>query len=325
MIYSIEDSVLSSIADAIRNKAGTSDVFEVTDFASAIDSIPSGGGDEDWINYVEGNTTTVSGSASKIRSGAFALTNIIEANFPSCTSIGTSAFYMCSNLLNISASKCTYIGSLAFYNCFDLSEAVFPLVDISTTTDCRYMFASCSNLTTAIFPICKNIASYMFQQCYNLTTVSFPECSAIGTDAFYNCYNNLTTASFPKCSMVGSSAFYNCSNLTTISFPKCTNIRMSAFYKCSKLSIAIFPMCKAIGQMTFYSCSKIESLYINTSNCTLSNKNAFQYTPMSDSSYLGYFGSIYVPSEYVETYKSATNWVAYADRITAIPESMITE
>ena len=30
---------------------------------------------------------------------------------------------------------------------------------------------------------------------------------------------------------------------------------------------------------------------------------------------------IYVPAESVETYKAATNWVTYADRIQAIPNS----
>jgi hypothetical protein len=42
---------------------------------------------------------------------------------------------------------------------------------------------------------------------------------------------------------------------------------------------------------------------------------------MSDSTLTGAFGSIYVPASLVSAYKSATNWVTYADRITAIPES----
>ena len=110
MDYLIEDSVLSSIADAVRAKAGTSEAFAVTDLASAISNIPSGGGDEDWINYVEGNTTVVSGSASKIRNNAFAYTDITEASFPSCTSIGANAFYSCSNLTSVSFPSCTSIG-----------------------------------------------------------------------------------------------------------------------------------------------------------------------------------------------------------------------
>jgi hypothetical protein len=53
---------------------------------------------------------------------------------------------------------------------------------------------------------------------------------------------------------------------------------------------------------------------------TLSNVTAFANTPISASSHLGTFGSIYVPASLVDAYKSATNWVTYAARITAIPD-----
>jgi hypothetical protein len=39
---------------------------------------------------------------------------------------------------------------------------------------------------------------------------------------------------------------------------------------------------------------------------------------MSISTLTGSFGSIYVPSSLVASYKAATNWAAYADRIRAI-------
>jgi hypothetical protein len=50
----------------------------------------------------------------------------------------------------------------------------------------------------------------------------------------------------------------------------------------------------------------------------MTSATTFIATPISASRYLGYYGSIYVPDEYVETYKTATNWVTYADRITGI-------
>ena len=251
MNYIIEDSVMSSIADSLRAKLGTSEAFQVTDMASAIDSIPSGGGDEDWINYVEGNTTIVSGNASKIRDYAFNSTDITEANFPVCTSIRNSAF----------------------------------------------------------------------QNCIKLTTVSFPSCTSIGNSAFYNC-TSLTTVSFPSCTSIGNSAFYYCTSLTTVSFPSCITIGNGIFQNCNKLTTVSFPSCTSIGANVFYNCQSLSALYLNSVSkvTTLNNANAFTNTPISNSTYLGYFGSIYVPLSLVDAFKSASNWVTYANRITAIPE-----
>ena len=57
---------------------------------------------------------------------------------------------------------------------------------------------------------------------------------------------------------------------------------------------------------------------MSTTMTTLQNTNAFINTPISNSTYLGYYGSIYVPSSLVDTYKSATNWATYSDRIVGI-------
>lgn len=40
---------------------------------------------------------------------------------------------------------------------------------------------------------------------------------------------------------------------------------------------------------------------------TLADINAFNLTPMSSSTYMGYFGTIYVPDTLIDAYKSATN------------------
>ena len=62
------------------------------------------------------------------------------------------------------------------------------------------------------------------------------------------------------------------------------------------------------------------SLFIDYSSVAkLSAVNAFANTPMSNSTYTGSFGSIYVPASLVAAYQSATNWATYSARITAIP------
>lgn len=47
--YSIDSTTLTSVADAIRTKKGTSDTIQVSDFATEITNLPSGGGDDSTI------------------------------------------------------------------------------------------------------------------------------------------------------------------------------------------------------------------------------------------------------------------------------------
>jgi len=71
----------------------------------------------------------------------------------------------------------------------------------------------------------------------------------------------------------------------------------------------------------FYGCNNlIKFINYYSSVATLAQANAFASTPMSESTYTGSFGSIYVPASLVDAYKTATNWATYADRITSIPE-----
>ena len=152
----------------------------------------------------------------------------------------------------------------------------------------------------------------------NLTTISFPECTSIGANVFYGCLN-LSTVSFPECISIGYGAFSYCRGLTTISFPKCEQIGSFAFTNCSNLTIVSFPKCTNIGSQTFWYCINLRKIYLmGSSVVTINNSNAFYSTPISLSSYLGYFGSIYVPTSLLTSYKSALYWSAYSSRIVGI-------
>ena len=158
-----------------------------------------------------------------------------------------------------------------------------------------------------------NIGSHAFTYCSNLTTVNLTGCTYIGSMAFASC-SNLTTVNLPDCKSLNVSAFTSCSNLTTISLPECTTVSSSAFRACGFTEISL-PKCNYIGTFAFYSCTQLSKLYIGTSNSILTNTSAFVSTPFSTSSYLGYFGSIYVPSARLSWYKGATNWKAYSARL----------
>ena len=158
-----------------------------------------------------------------------------------------------------------------------------------------------------------------------LTSYTNSRVTNIGNFAFCNC-NSLTSVSFPACTSIGICAFSSCSRLTSVNFPACTTIDNYAFKYCSSLSICDFGLTASrasfIGLAAFHDCSKLTALNLHYSSVIkLSRSNAFYSTPMSRPSYTGSFGSIYVPASLVNAYKSATNWVTYSSRITAIVEN----
>lgn len=131
-------------------------------------------------------------------------------------------------------------------------------------------------------------------------------------------YNGITAANFPNAIGVGFNCFFYCINLEEINMPNVATISNSAFQYCSKLKSAYFENLTSIGSYVFYSCVNLESVYLLASSVLpLGFSNTFSYTPIAKSSYLGRFGSIYVPASLVSDYKAASTWSYFADRITA--------
>lgn len=175
---------------------------------------------------------------------------------------------------------------------------------------------------------------------YNIfknVTLSFTnELKTIKFRSFANCYGLKNIKNYDSVVKIDSNAFYNCQNLLLNSLPSnLTSIEEYAFYGCSKITVSSIPQgvriiasqsfrdCKAITEMTFegdityiytyafYDCTKLTKLSFpnNTSVPTLAKINAFQNCPLE---------TIEVPSELVDSWKSATNWSNYADVIIGI-------
>ena len=142
-----------------------------------------------------------------------------------------------------------------------------------------------------------------------ITEFEDSEIEVIGSYAFYYC-DKLTSVSLPSATGIGDSAFYSCSKLTSVSLPVATSIRSYAFYSCSALTSISLPSATSIRSYAFYSCNKLTTMYIGTKSntvCTLSGTNAIP-SSVTD---------IYVPEALVESYKTATNWSSFADKIKA--------
>ena len=132
---------LTDVADAIREKKGTTDTILASNFDTEIASI-EGGGD---INEYLSDTIT-SGNNSL---GGWI--NTIKKMRSPLTVKGTSAEYM-------------------FYN-YKLNE--LPQLDTSNVTDMNHMFTLCTNLTIIPQLDTSNVTymNYMFSGCANLTTI----------------------------------------------------------------------------------------------------------------------------------------------------------
>ena len=222
------------------------------------------------------------------------------------TTIRPYAFAECRNLTSVSFPVCTFIRSSAFLSCVSLTSVSFPVC--KTIGDSA--FFGCIKLTSVSFPVCTSISGYAFTKCISLTTVNFPSCTFIGERAFSQC-TSLTSVSFPACTSIAYNAFDQCNKLTSVSFPACTSIGDSAFARCRSLTTVNFPACTSIKNGAFDQCTRLTKIYLTASSrCILHNSNAFSGTGIWSNK-----GSIFVKSSLVASYKTATNWVFFSNRI----------
>ena len=117
--YLIQDTTLTGIADAIREKTGGADPVAVSDMAAQIEGIQAGGGGDDVLDALIDRSIT-------------------EISSSSATSIGSYAFYSCSSLTTVDFPVATSIGTSAFQNCSSLTTANFPVATSIRTSAFQY-------------------------------------------------------------------------------------------------------------------------------------------------------------------------------------------
>ena len=101
--YLIQDTTLTGIADAIREKTGGTDPVAVSDMAGKIAEIKAGGGGGDIDALIDRSITKISSSSvTSIGGSAFQdCRSLTTADFPVATSIGNYAFRTCSELKSL--------------------------------------------------------------------------------------------------------------------------------------------------------------------------------------------------------------------------------
>ena len=122
--------------------------------------------------------------------------------------------------------------------------------------------------------------------------------------------NNIVT-------IIGSYGLAGCTKLTSVVLPAVRRTDGHAMNGCSALTKADFSNLQQIRYATFDNDSKLIALIIRRhAVTTLDNTtNVFRNTPIASGT-----GYIYVPSDMVSNYKTATNWSTYANQIRAIED-----
>ena len=202
--------------------------------------------------------------------------------------IAGACFYGCKNFSKINIpSTVKYIGDSAFYDCSSLSQLTL-------------------NEGLEI------IEKQAFNLCQKLKSVTIPNSvNTLGDYAFYKDIDLTSVTIGSGLTSVGDNIFAYCIGITNVSLTEgLTKLGYSMFNNCVKLSSVVIPSTiEYIGGNAFSYCSGLTSVTCLAENPPELGDTAAFYNSTCP---------IYVPSQSVDVYKSATNWSTYASRIQAI-------
>lgn len=275
--------------------------------------------------------------------------SLSEITIPqSVTTIGDFAFNGCSKLQTVHiSSSINNIGNRVFESCTSLISITvdennqnyadiegvlfdkdittliqYPIgnkrtsynIPVGVTSLSSHCFYGSENIITVTIP--NTIISFginIFERCSNLTTVNFADNSKftiLSLRMFSNC-TKLTNIEIPSSvTTIENGVFEFCTNLSSITIPdNVTSIESYVFRRCTNLSSIIIPdSVTSIESRAFSGCSNLSTVRINATIPPTIQSTTFDDTVQRYE----------VPAESIEAYKTATNWVNYADKIFAI-------
>lgn len=163
---------LTDVADAIREKSGTSELIQASNFDTAIENIPSGGADIS--EYIQLAPTTIESSTNNWWTEAFAKSDMSKVEIVAYNSRMTYMFSGC---------KWTYI----------------PKISTNGTMNnlfLNYMFQNCSNVVSLdLSGMVGTVGrmSYMFSGCSSLTFLDIRGLTMSATSMYTACFNYVPT------------------------------------------------------------------------------------------------------------------------------------
>lgn len=266
--------------------------LDLNTILQTVNNLPNAGsGSEDLTQELNAQTSAISLQESKLVALAEALagkaagggSNVDIDELVDALITHTSAGALLGG--NYTNNRITKVGYGAFYE--DTTLTGFSGSNVTTVAD--YAFRGCSKITSLSLPKATKAGISAFYQ-INVPNLVLPEVTTMGTYTFGGGTAN-QTITLPKLKIVQSNGFRQNTGLTKVDLGACTNIYATGFYNCSALA----------------------TLIIRTASvCVLANTSAF--TGCSA------LANIYVPDTLVDSYKAATNWTTYADKIKPLSE-----
>ena len=220
-----------AIRTAINNKGGTlttTDTF--ASYPTAIDSLPSGGGDplKEYLDETKDASYLFCGYSSNGVTTWYSnltyerLQKILSYNTTSSVTNMEGMFYYCNVLSEIPLINTSLVTNMSrvFYGCLNLTT--IPLLDTSKVTYMSSMFFNCSKLTTIPQLNTSKITDMdsMFRNCIRLTTIDITHMNITSTSNSsyfaYNCKSltKLIIRNMTTIPVLNSNAFNGCYHFT---------------------------------------------------------------------------------------------------------------
>ena len=340
-----EESNIRDIANAIRNKSGSSDTYKVSEMANAILNIPSGGGTTPTtvkdVNFYDYDGTLVN---------SYTKTEFLELSaLPSnpthsgLTSQGwnwalaeAKSYVTSYDKLDIGQMYTTDDGATRIYielhdgrlkpTCgfgvngtvtIDWGDGYTDTVtgtDISLTQNTQHAYQSEGAYIIKLIPDINTTLSILGD--YYGSYLLWDNISK--TNSSNRAYqNSIKKVEIGNSINIGTYAFQNCSSLSNIIIPSSvTNIGTYAFSYCSSLSSITIPSSvTSIGTNTFSRCYSLSNIILSNSVTSIGN-GAFQYCYS--------LSSITIPSSVtslvgsVFTYCSSLSSITIPNKVTSI-------
>ena len=343
---------LLDIADAIREKKGSSEPINAQDFSSEIASISSGDGsggsvtpsrpswtghadaeglkaigwtDEDIAYYQEHgvNWNEEDDEYHKVSDDNKALYDVLTVD--NIQTYKDRIVYLPKKdyKYDVNLSQCRAmvaipfgVDSTSFNECFSL-VCVPPLA--GNKTNCSSFFKGCYSLTSvALFDTSKvTTMNQMFSGCYSLVDVPQFDTSNV-TDMgsmFYNCKSLTKIPQMDTSNVITmSNMFYNCNNLDEIPKMNTSSVATmsSMFYNCSNLT--------RIPQMNTSNVTEMSSMFYNCNNLAeIPQIDTSKVTTMSSMFY--YCNNLTkIPKMNTINVKSVSSMFNYCTSLMVIPE-----
>lgn len=285
--YLVDGEDLTAIADAVREKKGTTNPILFEDIGKEIANIQ----DDFFEKYMARSFVTFES----------------DTEYP----IRYGMFRNCKELISVDCPNVPLVEHEAFRFASKLQEVILPSV---TQLD-PYAFASCTKLETLNLPSIKLLRGNTLNQCTALEDFPyFGNLQEIGGYEFRQCPIKQKVWDFENLVKIAAQYPLSEASAEVIIFRKAINDRLDrSFHGMPNLRVVELYKAFQIGRYAFQNSPNFEALILRDTDNIFGISNIDVLT--SNTNFYAY-----VPASMLDSYKAASNWSAHPERIRAIED-----